>query len=80
MSRLPVVVLALSACITGLTAQSRYAVLREETVSRTLRAGPVPHGVEGPGLLEVSTISGSIRVAGHDDGQVDVVVRLTVRR
>lgn len=56
------------------TAQSRYAVRREETISRTLRFGS---GAER--LLEVSTINGNIRVVGNADDVVDVVVRKTIR-
>jgi len=55
----------------GITAQSRYPVRREETVSRTL-------GVGGGRRLEVSTTSGSIRVSGYDGDAVEVAVRRTV--
>ena len=58
-----------------MTAQSRYSVVREETISRTLRFGPGADGAR----LEISTISGNIRVVGYDDDAVDVVVRKTVR-
>jgi hypothetical protein len=61
-------------CIQDLAGQSRYPVVREETISRTLRFGP---GEER--RLEVSTISGNIRVVGYDEDAVDVVVRKTVR-
>jgi hypothetical protein len=60
--------------ILPVTGQSRYAVQREETISRTLRFGA---GAER--RLEVSTISGNIRVVGYDEDAVDVVVRKTVR-
>jgi hypothetical protein len=82
MSKLVLVVVALSPLIPSLTAQARYPVVREETISRTLRFGPGPSAVEGGGearRLEVSTISGNIRVVGYDDDAVDVVVRKTVR-
>jgi len=55
----------------GITAQSRYPVRREETVSRTLGAGVGRR-------LEVSTINGSIRVSGYDGDAVEVAVRRTV--
>jgi hypothetical protein len=58
----------------GSSAQSRHAIQREETISRTLRFGG---GTDR--ILEVSTISGAIRVAGHDDDAVEVVIRKTVR-
>ena len=74
MKRLAIVVVAMSALVPAVTAQSRYAVVREETISRTLRFGP---GAER--RLEISTISGNIRVVGYDDDSVDVVVRKTVR-
>jgi hypothetical protein len=54
--------------------QSRYPVEREETLSRTVRFSGA-----GQRQLEVSTINGSIRVTGHDDDAVDVVIRKRVR-
>jgi hypothetical protein len=75
--RLVCAVVAVSAVIPSVIAQSRYPVVREEKISRTLRFGPGPSAVEG--RVEVSTISGNIRVVGHDDASVDVVVRKTVR-
>ncbi len=74
MKRLAIVAVAMSALVPAVTAQSRYSVVREETISRTLRFGP---GAER--RLEISTISGNIRVVGYDDDAVDVVVRKTVR-
>ena len=70
MSRLAIGVAALAAVIQGVSAQSAYPVVRRETISRTLR-------VER--LLEVSTISGSIRIAGYDGDAVEVAVKKTVR-
>jgi hypothetical protein len=66
--------IGLTVLLSSVAAQSKYPVRREETTSRTLLFGA---GVER--LLEVSTISGSIRIAGHDDDAVDVVVRRVVR-
>ena len=60
--------------IQDLGGQSRYPVVREEAISRTLR-----FSAGAARLLEISTINGSIRVAGHDDDAVDVVVRRSVR-
>jgi hypothetical protein len=54
--------------------QSRYAVRREATITRSLRAG-----TGAKQLLEISTINGSIRVVGHAGDVVDVVVRKTIR-
>ena len=70
MSRLAIGVAALAAVIQGVSGQSAYPVVRRETISRTLRAER---------LLEVSTISGSIRIAGYDGDAVDVAVKKTVR-
>jgi hypothetical protein len=75
MTRLVIAVAAVSAMIPTVIAQSRYPIVREEKISRTLRFGP--GAVEG--RLEVSTISGNIRVVGYDEDEVDVVVRKTVR-
>lgn len=61
-------------CIEDLAGQSRYPVVRGETISRTLRFAA---GSER--RLEVSTFDGNIRVVGYDDDAVDVVVRKTVR-
>jgi hypothetical protein len=69
-SRLAIGVAALAAVIQGVSGQSAYPVVRRETISRTLRAER---------LLEVSTISGSIRIAGYDGDAVDVAVKKTVR-
>ena len=70
MNRLPIAVAALAAAFQGVSGQSRYPIVRQETISRTLRAER---------LLEVSTIGGSIRVAGYDGNAVDVAVKRTVR-
>ena len=60
--------------IQDLAGQSRYLVVREETISRTLRFAAATAR-----RLEVSTFDGNIRVVGYDDDAVDVVVRKTVR-
>ena len=70
MSRLAIGVAALAAVIQGVSGQSAYPVVRRETISRTLHAER---------LLEVSTISGSIRIAGYDGDALDVAVKKTVR-
>lgn len=70
MSRLALGLAALAAVIQGVSGQSAYPVVRRETISRTLRAER---------LVEVSTISGSIRIAGYDGDAVDVAVKRTVR-
>jgi hypothetical protein len=67
-------VVGLSVVLPGVAAQSRYPVRREETISRTLH-----FSAGAQRLLEVSTISGNIRIAGHDDDAVDLVVRRGVR-
>jgi hypothetical protein len=73
-------VIGLTALMPGVMAQSRYAVRRDETISRTLGFGPGASAVDAAGRrLEISTISGSIRVAAHDGESVDVVVRKTIR-
>lgn len=74
MSRLVLAGVALAALIQGLGAQSRYPVVRETTISRTLRVDSrVKRG------LEVSTISGNIRVAGDAGDAIDVAVKRTIR-
>jgi hypothetical protein len=70
MSRLVLAGVALAALIQGLGAQSRYPVLRETTINRTLR---VRH------TLEVSTISGNIRIAGDVGDTIDVAVTKAIR-
>ena len=70
MIKLAIGVAALAAVIQGVSGPSAYPVVRRETISRTLRA---------EGLLEVSTITGSIRIAGYDGDAVDVAVKKTVR-
>jgi hypothetical protein len=55
-------------------AQSRYPVQRSETISRTLRMAGA-----GDRVVEISTINGSIRVVGHDEDVVEMVVRKNIR-
>jgi hypothetical protein len=52
---------------------SRYPVTREDEVTRTLKID------RGNRRLEVSLISGGIRVVGHDAETVEVTARRTVR-
>jgi hypothetical protein len=66
--------IALAALIQGLGAQSRYPVVRETTTSRTLRVDS-----RAKRALEVSTISGNIRIAGQDGDAIDVAVKKTIR-
>jgi hypothetical protein len=54
--------------------QSRYPVVREQQLSRTLAFSGA-----GDRLLEVSVINGTIHVVGQDGDSVDVNVRKTVR-
>jgi hypothetical protein len=81
MTRLAISVAALAGVIQAVSAQSPYPLVRAETISRTLRFAPGPSGVGGgaPRRLEVSTISGSIRIVGYDGDAVDVAVKKTVR-
>jgi hypothetical protein len=74
MSRLVIAAVALAALIQGLGAQSRYPVVRETTTSRTLRVDS-----RAKRALEVSTISGNIRIAGQDGDAIDVAVKKTIR-
>ena len=72
---IPASVAALSLTISEpAAAQSRYPVQRTETISRTLRLSGA-----GDRVVEVSTINGSIRVVGHDDDVVEMVVRKHIR-
>jgi hypothetical protein len=73
MSRLVIAAVALAALIQGLGAQSRYPVVRETTTSRTLRVDS-----RAKRALEVSTISGNIRIAGQDGDAIDVAVKKTI--
>ena len=82
MKRLAFAGVALAALVQGLGAQLRYPVVRETTISRTVRFGAGPNGVNGPNaeqFLEVSTISGNIRVVGHAGDSVDLAVKKTIR-
>ena len=74
MSRLVLAGVALAALIQGLAAQSRYPVVREATISRTLRVDQ-----RAKRLLEVSTISGNVRIAGVAGDAIDVAVKKTIR-
>lgn len=74
MSRLVIAAVALAALIQGLGAQSRYPVVRETMIGRTLRVD-----AHAKRVLEVSTISGNIRIAGNDGDAVDVAVKKTIR-
>jgi hypothetical protein len=57
-----------------LGAQSRYPVVREQQLSRTLAFNGA-----GDRLLEVSVINGTIHVVGQDGDTVEVNVRKTIR-
>ena len=74
MSRLVLAGVTLAALIQGLAAQSRYPVVRETTTSRTLRVDS-----RAKRALEISTISGNIRIAGQDSDAIDVAVKKTIR-
>jgi hypothetical protein len=81
MTRLAIGMAALAGLIQAVSAQSHYPLVRAETFSRTLRFVPGPSGVVGgtPRHLEVSTISGSIRIVGYGGDAVDAAVKRTVR-
>jgi hypothetical protein len=74
MSRLGLAGVALAVLIQGLGAQSRYPVVRETTISLTLRVD-----ARAKPALEVSTISGNIRIAGEAGDTIDVAVKKTIR-
>ena len=74
MSRLVLASVALAALIPGLGAQSRYPVVREATISRTLRVDS-----RAERALEVSTISGNIRIVGDAGDAIDVSIKKTIR-
>jgi hypothetical protein len=71
---IPVSIAGLLALSEDSAAQSRYPVQRTETISRTLQTSGA-----GDRVIEISTINGSIRVVGHDDHVVEMVVRKSVR-
>jgi hypothetical protein len=68
-------VLAVLGFAASAAGQSRFSVREQETVKRTLEFAPG----DGPKLLEVDAVFGSIRVTAHDGRNVEMVANKTIR-